>query len=127
MLESGITFDLAQLVLDNELIAMTKAVRCGVPVNDVTTAIGEIVAAGPGGHFLKSRSTRAQARNQSMPSLIDRRRRDAWEKRVDLEIYERARKEALRILSEHRAAPLPDGAADEIRTIVVAADSRVRR
>ena len=29
MLEAGITFDLAQLVVDNELIAMTKYCRAG--------------------------------------------------------------------------------------------------
>ena len=31
MLEAGITFDLAQLVVDNELIAMTKYCRQGHP------------------------------------------------------------------------------------------------
>ena len=57
MLESGMTFDPAQLVIDDEIVAMTRFLKRGVAVNDATTAIEEIIAVGPAGNFLERDST----------------------------------------------------------------------
>lgn len=125
MLESGITFDLAQLVVDHELIAMTKYCRRGIAVNDATTAIEEIMAAGPGSHFLEKASTLKGMRDLSTTKLIDRQVRESWEAAGSPEFYQQARREAQRILEEHRPQPLPGDVAGEIRAIVAAADREV--
>jgi trimethylamine--corrinoid protein Co-methyltransferase len=122
MLESGVTFDLAQLVLDHELIGMTKYARAGIPVGDAATAIDEIMAVGPGGHFLECRSTLVGVRNLSTTVLMDRNVREEWELAGSPEVYERAREKAKRLLEEHRVDALPDGVAEEVRAMVEAAD-----
>ncbi|UCH98684.1 MAG: trimethylamine methyltransferase family protein, partial [Candidatus Aminicenantes bacterium] len=52
MLESGITFDFGQLVLDAEFARMIKHVVKGIPVDDETLAINVIKETGPFGDFL---------------------------------------------------------------------------
>ena len=125
MLESGITFDLGQLVVDHELIAMTKYCRSGIAVNDATTAIEEIISAGPASHFLENASTLTGMRNLSTTKLIDRQVRESWEAAGSPEFYESAKQEARRILREHSAAPLADDVAREMRAVVAAADREV--
>jgi trimethylamine---corrinoid protein Co-methyltransferase len=126
MHESGFTFDLAQLVIDNEIIAMTKYCRNGIAVNDMTTCIEEIIAAGPGSHFLDSPSTLAGMRGLSTTKLIDRQVREAWEAAGSPAFYENARKEARRLLQTHVVEPLPEEATRRIRAIVDAADADAR-
>jgi trimethylamine--corrinoid protein Co-methyltransferase len=125
MLEAGITFDLAQLVIDNELIAMTKYCRAGIPVNDATTAVEDIMAVGPAGHFLERESTLKGMRGLSATRLIDRNVREAWEAAGSPDFYEKARHEARRLLHEHEVEPLPDDVGEEIRAIVAQADAEV--
>lgn len=125
MLEAGITFDLAQLVVDAELIAMTKYCRAGIPVSDATTAVEEIMAVGPAGHFLERASTLRGMRDLSTTKLIDRQVRESWEAAGAPVFYESARREARRILAEHEVEPLPDEVTEQMRAIVAEADREV--
>jgi trimethylamine--corrinoid protein Co-methyltransferase len=125
MLEAGITFDLAQLVVDAELIAMTKYCRAGIPVNDATTAIEDIMAVGPAGHFLEQASTLKGMRGLSTTKLIDRTVREAWEAAGEPDFYLKARQEARRLLAEHEVEPLPDDVTHQLAAIVAEADREV--
>jgi trimethylamine---corrinoid protein Co-methyltransferase len=124
MLEAGMTFDLAQFVIDNELIAMTRFLRNGIRVSDATTAIDEIMAVGPAGNFLELDSTLKHARELSNPKLIHRNVREAWEAEGRPDFYEQARKEAKRLLAEHEVEPLPDDVTAEIHRLAVMADEK---
>ena len=44
MLESGVTMDYGQLVLDNEIARLIKYTVAGIPVNDETLAVEDIAA-----------------------------------------------------------------------------------
>lgn len=125
MLESGVTFDLAQLVMDAEMIALTKYARQGIQVGDATTAIEEIIDVGPGNHYLERRSTLEGVHKLSTTKFIDRQVREGWEISGSRGVYELAREEAKRLLAEHEVEPLPDGAAEQIRAMVVKADEEV--
>ena len=57
-------------------------------------------------------------REQSQPTLIDRRVREEWEQMGSLTSYERATREARRILETHVPDPLPQGAAEQLRGII---------
>ena len=118
MLESGMTFDFGQLVLDHEFARFIKQAVAGIPVSDETLMVEEIKKVGAFGDFLSLDSTMKYMRGQSQPKLIDRRVRDEWKAAGSTDVYRRALDEARRILSEHRPLPLPDGAADELRRIV---------
>ena len=125
MLEAGITFDLAQLVADNELIRMSKYCRGGIAVNDATTAVEEIMRVGPAGNYLEEESTLRGLSGLSTTKLIDRKVREAWEEAGSPDFYQQARREARRILAEHEPVPLPDDVAEQIHAVVVRADEEV--
>ena len=82
MLELGVTFSYAQLVIDNEIAGMCKRVVQGVKVTDDTLAVELIKKVGAGKDFLAQKHTRAyMGPEQSKVNLIDRRMRGAWMKR----------------------------------------------
>ena len=119
MLESGITFDFGQLVLDCEFVRMIKHAVQGFRVTDDTLALDIIKETGPGGHFLMHDHTLKGMRSQSKPELIDRQTRDVWEKAGATTAYERAVAKAKWILENHTPDPLPDDVLDKIRAIIV--------
>lgn len=124
MLESGMTFDPAQLVIDDEIVAMTRFLKRGVAVNDATTAIEEIIAVGPAGNFLERESTLKGFRELTSPQLLDRKVREAWEADGSPDFYLKARARAKQILAEHEVEPLDGDVLTEIRSIVADADAR---
>jgi trimethylamine--corrinoid protein Co-methyltransferase len=122
MLESGVTLDYAQLVIDAEIARMVKHVVAGVPVNDDTLAVDDIHAVGPFGDFLSLESTMRHMRELSQPRLIDRRVREDWEASGGEDAYTAARREARRLLAEHRPPPLPDDVLAGMQEIVTQAE-----
>ena len=72
MMESGITFDFGQLVMDAEFACMIKHTVKGICVNDETLAVDVINEIGPAGNFLVHQHTLEHMRSQSQPELIDR-------------------------------------------------------
>ena len=122
MLESGITFDYGQLVLDCEFARMVNFTVNGIPVNDDTLAVDVIKEIGPGQDFLMHQHTFDRMRDQSKPELIDRRMRGDWEEAGADSAYDRALAKARWILENHRPAPLPDEVVATIRGIVEEAE-----
>lgn len=118
MLESGITFDYGQLVLDCEFARMIKHTVEGIPVNDHTLALDVTKAVGPGGNYLGQAHTLGEMRSQSRAELIDRKMRGAWESDGASSAYERATEKARWILENHHPEPLPDPILSEIRAII---------
>jgi len=119
MLESGITFDYGQLVLDCEIARMIKHTIMGIPVNDDTLAIDPIKEIGPGGNYLMHKHTFKYMKSQSKPELIDRKMRASWEKSGSTNAYDRALAKVRYILENHQPAPLSDEVLATIRAIVV--------
>ena len=96
MIESGVTFDCGQLVMDNEIARMIKHVVGGIPVSDETLAVDDIAAVGSFGDFLCLDSTLRHMRELSQPTLIDRRVREDWEERGATDLYARSLEKAAR-------------------------------
>jgi len=118
MLESGITFDFGQLVLDCEFVRMIKHAIQGFRVTDDTLALDVIKETGPGGHYLMHEHTLKGMSGQSRPELIDRQTREVWKEAGATTAYQRAVAKAKWILENHKPEPLPDDILDEIRAIV---------
>lgn len=119
MVESGITFDFGQLVLDAEFARMIKHVVNGFPVDDDSLAVNVINEVGPFGNFLTHKHTLQRMRSQSQPQFIDRTMRETWEKKGAKDIYQKAMDKVRNILETHRPTPLPPEIQDKIRMIVV--------
>ena len=122
MIESGVTFDYAQLVMDDEIARMVKQVVRGIRVDDEALAVDDIAAVGPFGDFLSLDATMRHMREASQPDLIDRRVREDWEARGSSDLYQRSLLKARHILETHQPEPLPDDVLARIRRIVDDAD-----
>jgi len=122
MIESGVTFDFGQLVMDDEIAAMIKHVVGGIPVSDDTLMVDEIHAVGAFGDFLSLDSTLKHMREQSQPKLMDRRVREDWATRGARDLSGVCLEKARELLAEHRPEPVPDDLAARVRAIVAQAD-----
>ena len=118
MLESGITFDYAQLVLDCEFARMIKHTVNGIPVNDETLAIDVIDEIGPFGDFLSHPHTFDGMRSQSRPEIIDRRGRGMWESDGATDSYTRALNKVRTLIETHEPEPLSQAVLTKIQAIV---------
>ena len=118
MLELGMTFDLAQLLIDAEIFKMVLHTIKGFEVNEKTLALDVIKAVGTG-EFLSQTHTRENFKKiLSNSDLIDRRSRKAWEDSGSKSMVDRAYEKAIHILETHEPDPLDPKAAAVIRKIV---------
>ena len=124
MIESGITFDYGQLVMDDEFAAMIKHAVEGVRVTDETLSVDIIAEIGPFGDFISHDSTFDHMRSQSLPRLIDRQIRENWSLSGGRDLYERACEKARHLLESHEPQPLPDGTLAQLREIVTDAEAQ---
>jgi trimethylamine--corrinoid protein Co-methyltransferase len=122
MIESGVTFDCAQLVMDNEFAAMIKFVVNGIGVNDELLMVDEIHKVGAFGDFLSLDSTYKHMREQSQPRLLDRRVREEWQSDGATDLYARSQAKAREIIETHVPEPLDADIVKEMRAFVVQAD-----
>jgi len=125
MLESGITFDLAQLALDCEFARMIKHTVNGIPVNKETIALDVIQEIGPFGDFLAHMHTFRHMREQSRAEIIDRRMRSAWEMDGAIDSYTKALHKVRDILENHTPEPLSSEVLSGIRQIVEKTESEM--
>ena len=125
MIESGVTFDYAQLVIDDEIAHMVKCVVGGIKVSDERLAVDDIARVGSFGDFLSLDATMAHMREQSQPALIDRRVREDWEERGSTDMYQRALVRAREILETHVPEPLPEEVAAKLKSIIEAAENEL--
>ena len=122
MIESGVTFDCGQLVMDNEIARMIKHVVNGIPVDDETLAVEDIAKVGAFGDFLSLDATLRHMRELSQPTVLDRRVREDWEARGATDLATRTRARALELIETHEPLPLDADMAKQIRGIIEAAD-----
>ena len=123
-IETGITMDYGQMVMDDELAEMLKFTLQGIPVNDETLAVDVIHEIGHSKDFLSHDHTMAHMRSaQTHPSLIDRRMRVDWEAAGGTSIYERSWEKAMDILENYQPEPLPDDVQKSLRSIVEETES----
>ncbi len=118
MLEMGLTMSFGQLVMDNEIIAMTRKVLEGIPVNDETLAVDVIKSVGARGHFLGEEHTYKNMRKLSSPEFIDRRMRQFWDARGSRDLGTVCDEKAREILASHQPDPLPEGAHNSLLAII---------
>ena len=118
MIESGITFDYGQLVMDTEIAAMIKHTVHGIPVNDETLSVDIIHEVGPFASFVDHESTYNFMRSQSQPELIDRRMRDDWAAMGGASMYEKAWEKAKELLANYEPQALSEAICGELRSIV---------
>ena len=122
MIESGVTFDCGQFVMDNEFARMIKSVVAGIPVTDETMAVEDIAKVGPFGDFLSLDSTLKHMRALSQPEVLDRRVREDWEARGSRDLYTTCLEKARDVIREHVPERVPEDVAARVHAIVEETD-----
>lgn len=118
MLELGVTFDYAQLLIDADIAEMILYSLGGIPVNDETLAVEAINEVGPFKDFLRHKSTFNHRKSQSFGPLTDRRMRHSWLESGAKDMTTRALEKARHILATHKPLPIPEEAKQAIRKFV---------
>ena len=121
----GITFDLAQLVLDNEVAGLIKRTVSGIEVNDETLSLDTIKEVGPFKDYLAHETTFKHMRLTTSPKLMDRKMRPRWEKAGAKNAYERACDEVRHILETYNPPPLSDEILKKVRAIIEGAEAEL--
>ena len=73
MIESGVTFDCAQLVIDDEIARLVKLVIGGIRAYEARLAVDDIARLGAFGDFLSLDATDRRAGRRSRPPRPPRR------------------------------------------------------
>ena len=126
MRESGITFDYAQLVLDNEFIRMIKHVIKGFAVDADSLAVEVIKSVGVSGDFISQRHTLEHMQEHSHPEFIDRSRMEKWQAAGAPDSYRRAKEKTQYILQNHQPEPLPENMLKELKDIIKETETELK-
>ena len=127
MLESGITFDYTQLVLDCEFIRMIKHVIGGFAVDSESLAVDVINSVGTSGDFISQRHTLEHMQDHSRPEFIDRSRMEKWQAAGARDSYRRALEKTRDILQNHQPDPLPEKVLAELKYIIEETEKELKR
>lgn len=126
MLEMGVTFSYAQLMLDDAIAKMVQRVVSGVDVTDETLAVDVIkeVGGGQGKQFLTSPHTSEFMRKeQIVGGLFDRSARQTWMMKTGgRDVAAVAADAAREVLETHKPEPLDAVVQKEIRRLVESAE-----
>lgn len=117
MLESLLTISFEQYVVDNDIIGMVTRDLKGIDINQETLAFNVLKqVVEQGDNFITQPHTVKYARSKEhfIPQVLDRSSRDKWKARGGLDTRKRAKKEAKKLLNNHKPKPLPREAEDEI-------------
>jgi len=116
---------LEMLIMNDEIIAMTKRVMRGIEVNDDTLMLDLINEVGPGGEFISTMETAERCRQEIWnPTLTDRDPWVIWEENGSLTMSDRIKHRMHEILTSHRPLKLPENAAGKIAAILKDAEAR---
>jgi len=106
-LEGSLTLSYEKLLIDNELCGMVSRILRGININDETLAVEEICRVGPSASYLASPFTLKTFRKEHfIPTLLDRRSREAWLKAGGRDLGAEAREKARQIIRDHRPEPV---------------------
>ena len=103
---------LDKMVFDNHLIHQIEAMLTPINVDDAHLQVELIKQVGVGGEFLTKRETLKYTRSEYVPR---------WPRHNE-NLLELIHAEAQEILETHTPLPLPDGAAEKIKSILEDAD-----
>jgi trimethylamine--corrinoid protein Co-methyltransferase len=125
--EGVVSCDPVQLVIDDEIMAITRRLLRPIMVNEDTLALDEIERVGPRGQFLDSDHTFRHHRAGELlhTKLFERGSRNSWLAEGAESLVDKAREKARRILATHQVPPLEERVSRELHAIVRKADEEL--
>ena len=130
-LDSYLTADYEQFVIDTELIAMLRAMAAPLEINEETLALDTIHAVGPGGFFLDAPHTLRHYRSAHfLPRISLRQSHDQWAAEGGTDAAQRANAVCRERLAAYVKPPIDlrgRGAAIRVRGTPEGAPARLSR
>jgi trimethylamine--corrinoid protein Co-methyltransferase len=127
--ESGMTGDIFQTVLADEIIAMARIVEGGIDTSKEALAVDVIENVGSGGHYLYEDHTMKWFRNHWQPSLMDRNSYEDWVSRGSKTMKDRIIEKTREIINNYEGprSKVPESADNEIEKILQEAEERIKK
>ncbi|MCF8217764.1 MAG: trimethylamine methyltransferase family protein [Bacteroidales bacterium] len=127
--ESGLTGDIFQTVMDDELIAMARVIEGGIEVNEETLAVDVINNVGPGGHYLYEDHTMKWFRKHWQPTLMDRNSYESWKENGEKTMKDRIIEKTRDLIKNYEGPKnsVPEKASQEIEKILKEAEERIKK
>jgi trimethylamine--corrinoid protein Co-methyltransferase len=122
MLELGMTFSSAQLLIDNDIIQMVRKAVLGIEVSEETLSLDAIKKVGIGKDFLALKQTRDLIDLPSAPLLINRLMRGDWERAGSKDLATVAQEKADEIVKTHEVLPIDKDILKEMESVLKKAD-----
>ena len=124
MLETGLTFDIPTLLVDDEIIDYVLRMLAGFKVDATTLSTDLIKEVGPFGTYLAEMNTFEHLGDLSTYNLMNRRNYDMWAASGKPDLYGQARERAKEILATHKQKnPLSPEQVKAIRDVLVDAEA----
>jgi trimethylamine--corrinoid protein Co-methyltransferase len=113
------------LVLTDEIVGMVARIMRGIKINTETIMLDLLEQVGSDGHFISEPRSAALCRSEAwVPTVLDRNPFSIWEKKGSKDSAQLVAEKRKKILSNHHALPLPEGAAEKIAQILRDAEAR---
>lgn len=126
MLETGLTFDIPTLLVDDEILDYVYRMLAGFKVDTRTLSVDMIKSVGPFGTYLSEMDTFERLGELSSYSLMNRVNYDMWESAGKPQLYDAARDRAKQILSSHEQKnPLSEEQVKAIRNVIIEAEEEL--
>lgn len=121
-LEVACTDSPVQLVIDNEVFGMTKAVISGMKFDAEDLGWEELLQCEPGGQFMTSMHTLKHCRESFVPINFTRSKRETWENKKEGSLVDRATAHLHKLMKDASQSDLPADVVKEMDDIVASAD-----
>ncbi|MCF8069221.1 MAG: trimethylamine methyltransferase family protein [Desulfobacterales bacterium] len=125
-LETACTISPVQLVIDNEVFGMAKAMISEMTFNDDAMAWDELMNCKPGDQFLTNPHTFKHCRDSFEPINFTRLTRDAWELKGGHDLRYRANRDLKTIMKNAGSVIISDDIKKEMEDIIKSADTHLR-
>ncbi|MFP4673448.1 MAG: trimethylamine methyltransferase family protein [Opitutales bacterium] len=127
--ESGITGDVFQTVMDDELIGMARIIENGIEVTEETMGVDVISNVGPSGHYLYEDHTMKWFREHWSPTLMERGSYEDWVAEGQTTMKDRIQVKTRDLIANHKGPweKVPAEANEAIEEILKEAEVRVAR
>jgi len=117
---------LEMLVMNDEIIDMTRRVMRGIEVSDETIMLDLIDEIGPGGEYITASETASLCREEIwIPTLFGRDPWEVWEADGSTRMLDSIRGRVREILAEHEPPPLAEDVRARVEVILREAEDRV--
>lgn len=125
-LDGAMAAGLTQLVIDDEMVAMTRRFFEGFEINSEKMAFEVIDRIGPRGHFITDPHTLNNFRQENflLPSIFNWQNYATWQDQRK-RLRENANEKVAHVLDQHEIPPLEDTVVCELEKILIAADKQI--